>query len=121
MDDLERIDKDDLSSSTSGTTSPNNSVAVYVGDFDPDALLALAEKYFGRHPPRRDLEPIRTSVPAQDCEKRLYGRGNAPTSLQMMFHAPRDGHPDAPALAILADVLGSGGGAAAVSAAAAGS
>jgi predicted Zn-dependent peptidase len=110
MDDLERIDKADLTAFHERFYAPNNSVAVYVGDFDPDALLALAERYFGRIPRGFDLEPIRTSVPAQDCEKRIYGRGNAPTSLQLMFHAPRAGHADAPALAILADVLGSGGG-----------
>lgn len=110
MDDLERIAKADLIAFKEQFYVPNNSVAVYVGDFEPQEMLALAERYFGRIPRGPDNEPIRTSVPAQDCEKRIYGRGNAPTSLQLMFHAPRAGHPDAPALSILADVLGSGGG-----------
>jgi len=110
MADLERVDKDDLVAFKEQYYVPNNSVAVYVGDFDPDALLAMAEAYFGGIPRGRDIEPVRTTVPDQDCEKRIYGQGNAPTSLQLMFHAPRAGHPDAPALSILADVLGSGGG-----------
>ena len=110
MDDLERIDKNDLVEFKNRYYAPNNSVAVYIGDFDPSELLALAETYFGRIPRGREIEPVRTSVPEQDCEKRIYGQGNAPTSLQMLFHAPRDGHPDAPALSILAGVLGSGGG-----------
>jgi predicted Zn-dependent peptidase len=120
MDDLERIDKNDLVTFKNRYYVPNNAAVVYIGDFDPDALLAMAETYFGRIPRGPDLEPIRTSVPPQDCRKRIDGRGNAQTYLQLMFHAPRDGHPDAPALTILADVLGSGGGGGGASRAAAG-
>lgn len=110
MDDLERVTKRDLIAFKERFYVPNNAVAVYVGDFDPDAVLALADRYFGRVPRGPDVEPVRTFVPEQDCEKRLHGRGNAPTSVQLMFHAPRVGHDDAPAMSILADVLGSGGG-----------
>ena len=110
MDDLQRIDKADLTEFKNRFYTPNNSVAIYIGDFDPAELLTMAETYFGRIPRGPDIEPIRTSVPTQDCEKRIYGKGTAPTSLQLMFHAPREGHPDAPALSILATVLGSGGG-----------
>ena len=39
-------------------------------------------------PRGRTWSPIRTGEPAQYSEKRLYGEGPAPTSLQMMFHAP---------------------------------
>jgi predicted Zn-dependent peptidase len=56
------------------------------------------------------VEPIRTGEPAQYSEKRLYGEGPAPTSLQMMFHTPPEGNPDAAALTVLAGVLSSGGG-----------
>ena len=70
----------------------------------------MAEKYFGRVPKGPDLEPIRDGEPPQYSEKRMYGEGPAPTSLQMMFHTPREGDPDAAALSVLADVLGSGGG-----------
>jgi len=40
----------------------------------------------------------------------MYGEGQAPTSLQMMFHTPQEGHSDAAPLSVLADVLGAGGG-----------
>ncbi|MCK7489727.1 MAG: insulinase family protein [Anaerotruncus sp.] len=70
----------------------------------------MAEKYFGRIPKGPDLEPIRTGEPAQYSEKRFYGEGPAPTSLQMMFHIPPDGDPDTAALSVLAGTLGSGGG-----------
>jgi zinc protease len=72
--------------------------------------VAMAEQYFGRIPKGPDLEPIRTSEPPQYGEKRMYGEGAAPTSVQMMFHTPPEGSPDAAALSVLADVFGSGGG-----------
>jgi len=110
MDDLKKMTKQDLVDFHNRYYVPNNAVAIYVGDFDPAAVVAMAEKYFGRIPKGPDLEPIRTSEPAQFSEKRLYGEGPAPTSVSMMFHTPPDGHPDTAALSVLASVLGSGGG-----------
>jgi len=110
MDDLKKMTKQDLVDFHNRYYVPNNAVAIYVGDFDPAAVVAMAEKYFGRIPKGPDVEPIRTGEPAQYSEKRLYGEGPAPTSLSMMFHVPPDGHPDTPALSVLASVLGSGGG-----------
>lgn len=110
MDDLRKITKQDMIDFHDRYYVPNNAVVIYVGDIDPTAIIALAEKYFGRIPRGPDLEPIRTSEPPQYSEKRLYGEGPAPTSLQMMFHTPPDGHPDTAPLAVLADALGSGGG-----------
>jgi predicted Zn-dependent peptidase len=110
MDDLKKMTKQDLVDFHKTYYVPNNAVAIYVGDFDPAAVVAMAEKYFGRIPKGPDLEPIRTSEPPQYGEKRLYGEGPAPTSLRMMFHTPPDGHPDTAALSILAGTLGSGGG-----------
>jgi predicted Zn-dependent peptidase len=110
MDDLRKLTKADLIEFHDRYYVPNNAVAIYVGDFEPAAIIALAEKYFGRIPRGPDIEPIRTYEPPQYSEKRMYGEGPAPTSLQMMFHTPQDGHPDTAPLSVLASVLGSGGG-----------
>ena len=110
MDDLKKMTKQDLVEFHNRYYVPNNAVAIYVGDFDPAAVIAMAEKYFGRLPKGPDLEPIRTGEPPQYSEKRLYGEGPAATSLRMMFHTPPDGHADTAALSILASTLGSGGG-----------
>lgn len=110
MDDLRRTTKQDMIDFHDTYYVPNNAVVIYVGDIDQDAIIAMAEKYFGRIPKGPDLEPIRTAEPPQYSEKRIYGEGPAPTSLQMMFHTPPDGHPDTAPLAVLADALGSGGG-----------
>jgi predicted Zn-dependent peptidase len=110
MDDLRKVTKADLVEFHNTYYVPNNCVAIYVGDVDPANIIAMAEKYFGRIPKGPDVEPIRTYEPPQYAEKRMYGEGPAPTSLQIMFHAPQEGDPDAAALSVLADVLGSGGG-----------
>lgn len=110
MDDLKKMTKQDLVDFHNRYYVPNNAVAIYVGEFDPAAIIAMAEKYFGRIPKGPDLEPIRTGEPPQYSEKRLTGEGPAQTSLQMMFHTPPDGNADTAALSILAGTLGSGGG-----------
>jgi predicted Zn-dependent peptidase len=109
MDDLRKMTKQDMVAFHNAYYVPNNAVAIYVGDFDPARIVALAEQYFGRVPKGPDVEPIRTAEPPQYSEKRMYGEGPAPTSLQIMFHIPREGHPDAAPLAVLADALGAGG------------
>ena len=110
MDDLRKMTKSDLVEFHDKYYVPNNAVAIYVGDFNPVTLAAMAEKYFGRVPKGPDIEPIRTYEPPQYSEKRIYGEGPASTSLQMMFHIPPDGSPDTAALSVLADMLGAGGG-----------
>ena len=110
MDDLKKMTKADLAEFHNRYYAPNNAVAIYVGDFDPQTLIPMAEKYFGRIPKGPDVEPIRTYEPAQFSEKRMYGEGPAPTSLQMMFHTVQAGHPDAAPLQVLSSILGSGGG-----------
>jgi predicted Zn-dependent peptidase len=110
MDDLQKVTKADLIEFNKRYYVPNNAVALYVGDFDPQNIITMAEKYFGRIPKGPDIEPIRTLEPPQYSEKRVYGEGPAPTSLQMMFHTPLAGHIDVAPLSVLADVLGSGGG-----------
>lgn len=110
MDDLRKINKADLIAFNKSYYVPNNAVAIYVGDLDPQNIIQMAEKYFGRIPKGPDIEPIRTYEPPQYSEKRMYGEGPSQTSLQMMFHAPHAGQPDEAPLSVLASILGSGGG-----------
>jgi zinc protease len=105
MDDLKRITKQDIIEFNKKYYTPNNCVAIYVGDFNPDHILQLAEKYFGRIPKGPDIEPIRTYEPPQYSMKRLYGEGPAASRITMMFHIPPDGHPDIYALSLLGGIL----------------
>jgi len=110
MDDLKKVTKTDLIEFHKKYYVPNNAVAIYVGDIDPAKIIEMAEKYFGRIPKGPDVEPIRTMEPPQYSEKRMYGEGPAPTSLQIRFHIPAAGNPDAAPLSVLAGILGAGGG-----------
>lgn len=105
MDDLKKMTKKDLIEFHNKYYVPNNAVAVYVGDFQPEEIIRLAEKYFGQIPRGEDIEPIRTSEPPQYSHKRMYGEGPGLPNLQMWFHIPPEGDPDVPALNILASIL----------------
>ncbi len=105
MDDLKKMTKKDLISFHNKFYVPNNAVAVYVGDFKPEEIIRLAEKYFGPIPRGEDIEPIRTTEPPPYSHKRLYGEGPGAPNLSLWFHIPPDGHPDIPALDILASIL----------------
>ncbi len=74
MDDLRKFTKQDMIDFHNKYYVPNNAVAIYVGDFNPETIVALAEKYFGRIPKGPDLEPIRTSEPPQHSEKTALRR-----------------------------------------------
>jgi len=110
MDDLRKCIKQDLTEFHDKYYIPNNAVAIYLGDFRPETIIALAEEYFGRIPKGPDPEPIRTLEPPQYCEKRLYGEGPGIARFQAIFHTPPEGHPDELAIQVLATVLDSGGG-----------
>lgn len=105
MDDLKKVTRADLAEFHDRYYVPNNAVAVYVGDFDPANVLAMARKHFGAVPRGADIEPIRTWEPAQNCEKRVTGKGPAPTSVQLLFHTPPGGHADVAALDLLGEIL----------------
>jgi len=105
MDDLKKMTKEDLIEFHNKYYVPNNAVAVYVGDFDPKVVIQLAEKYFGPIPRGKDIEPVRTPVQVQNCEKRIIGEGPAPSSIAIWFHIPPDGEPDTYPLSVLASIL----------------
>lgn len=105
MDDLKKFTKKDMQEFHDRYYVPNNAVAIYVGDLNPETIITMAEKYFGQIPKGPDVEPIRTYEPPQYSEKRLYGEGPAASRITMMFHIPADGHADTRALSLLAGIL----------------
>jgi len=105
MDDLKKMTKKDLIEFHNKYYVPNNTVAIYVGDFKPEEIVALAEKHFGPIPKGEEIEPVRTGEPSQYSHKRMYGEGPGMPNLQVWFHIPPEGHADVPALGILASIL----------------
>jgi zinc protease len=69
---------------------PDNATLIVAGDFDEGDCLALAEKYFGAHPPAREPAPeVYTDEPAQEGERRLVVRRAGELALvQIAWHTP---------------------------------
>ena len=86
--------------------APNNLAAALVGDFDPDAAIALAERYFGRleRGARRPLRPRTREMP-QLAEKRMIAYADTNPQVVIRYHSVPDGHVDEPALVVLGQLL----------------
>ncbi len=90
--------------------SPENAVAVVVGDFEVQEAVALLEKHFGKIPgsPAFRKRP-RLFEYAQKSERRVYVHAKAQLPyVAIGYHAPNWSSADAPALVMLNAVLGGG-------------
>ncbi len=106
-EDLLAMTRDDLYRHYRTYYTPNNAVAVAVGDFDGEAMVAQIQAHFGALPPGPAVPPVRAQEPAQRAERRILLRGTDPTGyLQMAFHVPGARHPDFFPLVVLDSVLG---------------
>jgi predicted Zn-dependent peptidase len=86
--------------------APQNLTAFLVGDFDPKAALALAEKYLGSIPAgtRPVPEMITAEIPGV-AEKRFYAEAETNPSTEVRWHAVAFEHKDVPAVQVLAELL----------------
>ena len=86
--------------------APNNITAILVGDFDPAAAVALAERYFGRIPRGKSPPPeVITSPPKWDYDVRFRGEADTNPTVEIRWHTVPFQHRDSYALEILAGVL----------------
>jgi zinc protease len=89
MNDIENYSADDLRQWYRQWYAPNNATLVVVGDVQPEAVLALAKKYYGGYQP----ETLPILKPQLEIEQEgvrrieLKGATKVP-SLQMGFHVP---------------------------------
>src|SRR5262245_39130760 len=86
--------------------APQNLTAILVGDFEPAATLAMAEKYLGSIPAgKRPAPEMITAETHQLAEKRFYGEAETNPAVTMRWHVPAMVHRDVPALEVLSLVL----------------
>ncbi len=105
--DLLTITRDDLYSHYRTFYTPNNSIAVVTGDFEPQAMLAKLHEHFGSLPPGPQPPAQRVNEPSQAAERRVVLHGEDPTAYYLqVFHAPAARHADFPATVVLDSVLG---------------
>lgn len=109
-EDIDAITIKDMEAFYKRYYSPENAVAVLVGDFKVDEAIALLEKHFGRIPksPTFRKRPRLAEFP-QKSERRVYVRADAQLPyVALGYHAPNWKSEDAPALVMLEAILGGG-------------
>lgn len=84
---------------------PQNTILVVVGDITAEKVFEMSERYWGDWPPARHAPRLRTVEPAPVGERRLTSRASAGPIFRLNVPAPAVGHPDIPALNVLAELL----------------
>ena len=89
--------------------SPNNAVAVIVGDVTVAEVKRLAEQYIQPIPAQKLADSLRTVEPAQNGERRVTTYKDIATpNILLAYHTPATRHPDYYALDLLSGILSSG-------------
>ena len=110
MEDLTAATLDDVRAFYENFYGPNNATLVLAGDFEPDSVKLLLEKYFGEIKPRGEVAP-RTAMPVTLSEsKRLFHEDNFANvpEINLVWPVPENYTKDAYALNFLAEILASG-------------
>lgn len=108
MSDIENYSREAAQQFFDRYYSPGNMSLAIVGDVNPDRVIEMAKKYWGRIEARPLPERIVTVEPAQLGERRLSIEDRAQPTLLMGWHTPESTHPDYPALRAMMDILGQG-------------
>jgi predicted Zn-dependent peptidase len=88
--------------------SPNNAVIAVVGDINPEEVLSLIRKYFGRIPPQYVTAPPIISEPEQKGERRVQLVFDASPELMIGYHKPTIPHFDDYCFDVIDAVLSQG-------------
>jgi len=86
--------------------APQNITLVLVGDFDAEAAVTQAERYFGRIPRGpHDAPDVVTLEPDQVAEKRMNAEAEANPQVEIAWKTVPFGHPDTYPLTLLGQIL----------------
>ncbi|AQG81085.1 M16 family metallopeptidase [Spirosoma montaniterrae] len=89
--------------------SPNNAVAVVVGDVTAAQVRKLAEQYIEPIPAQKLPDSLRTVEPPQNGERRVTTYKDIATpNILLAWHTPETRHPDYYALDLLSGILTTG-------------
>ncbi len=108
-EDLEEVTRRKVKDFYSKHYVPSNIIAVIVGDVNPDELLPVMEKYFGRTPAGIHASSFIPSEPPQGkTERRALVKMSSEPIFMAGFQIPDANHPDIPALKVCAEILSGG-------------
>jgi len=90
--------------------APNNASLAIVGDFSPEQVKPLIEKYFGPIPRGPEIPKLDVAQPkfAKSVEATITDRNIDAPALDMVWHGVKNFSPDEPAGDVLAQILGTG-------------
>lgn len=110
VEDLDRVTVDDLKNFFLRWYGPNNATITIGGDVNTKEVIKLVEKYFGSIPSGPKVEKMPPMVPTLDKHRFVSYTDNYARLPMMVLTFPTvpDYHPDKPALACLAQILGQG-------------
>lgn len=95
MIDLQTMTRDDLYQHYRRYYTPNNAIAVAVGDFETGAMLGRIAELFGSIPAGEPVAPVRREEPPQHGERRVTVNGPGDTTyITYAYRAPNATHPD---------------------------
>lgn len=109
LEDLDRVDVDDLKNFFLRWYGPNNAVLTVGGDVKPAEVVKLAEKYFGSIPSGPEVKNMKPMIPSLDKNRYVSYEDNVRSAmLNITFPVVEAGHKDEHALNVLASVIGQG-------------
>ncbi|TVR54227.1 MAG: insulinase family protein [Gemmatimonadales bacterium] len=105
MEDIRNLTRAQVDAFYRDHYGPENTVVAVVGAIDPDSIAAWADAYFSPLQRRGAAPPVLAREPPQRGERRVEVTYDAEPQLRIGWKVEHQLHPDAPALAILANIL----------------
>lgn len=110
LEDLDRVDVNDLKSFFLRWYGPNNATLTVGGDVNAQEVIKMVEKYFGVIPPGPEVEPLKLDTPTIDADRYVSYVDKNIRFPGLLFTYPTvpSFHPDEAALDCLAEIIGVG-------------
>jgi len=104
--DIERYDRESLSDFLEAEWSPARCTTAIVGDVDPEALIPMLDRYFGRIPAEESAPKEVIPEPEQRGARRSQIEFPAQPLLALAWRVPPASHPDSAAVEVAVRLLG---------------
>jgi zinc protease len=108
MEDLDRVDENDLKKFFLRWYGPNNAVLTVGGDVNPDNVVELVMKYFGPIRRGKDVQKAPCQIAILDGTRYIQYEDQVRQPQLTITYPSVPFHPDEPALDVLAHLLGYG-------------
>src|SRR5690606_9426635 len=108
IEDLNRVDVNDLKNFFLRWYGPNNAVLTLGGDIDPKQVTEWVEKYFGSIPKGPEVKPMKLPLPTIEKDRYISMMDNYAKTpmLRMVYPTSPRYSDDEPALDCLAEIIG---------------